>query len=314
MDFLTLTVPPMAIITISIVFLAASITLVFMSIKTTLEYQKNINRRLKPHTTAGVKTSQEPSSSIFKRYNLAKFATKITLPHEAEITRTRYLLSQAGYFSPSAVKTFYGLRTLAVIVPQFILISSWGYLAKNYEFSTLIFTSATFAILGLFGPGFIVKRKKKRRTLLCREGFPDMMDLLVACIEAGLGLDAAMNRVAEELGQRYPPLKVGLDLMNLELRAGRPRHEAMLNFANRVDLEEARALTTMLKQSEDMGSSLGTALRSFSEEMRSKRMLLAEEKALALSAKLTVPLILFIFPTIIILLLMPAGIRLAGAF
>jgi len=141
-----------------------------------------------------------------------------------------------------------------------------------------------------------------------------MMDLMVACIEAGLGMDATLMRVSHELGGRYPALKVNLDIMNLELRAGRNRHEAMVNFAERINLNEAKALATMLRQSEEMGSSLGRALRTFSEEMRTKRMLSAEEKAMALSAKLTIPLILFIFPTIMVMLLLPAGIRIAGAF
>ena len=101
--------------------------------------------------------------------------------------------------------------------------------------------------------------------------------------------------------------------MNRELRAGRSRHEALVNFAGRVNLEEARALATMLKQAEDMGSSMGQALRTFSEEMRSKRMLVAEEKAMGLSAILTVPLMIFIFPTLMVILLLPAGIRLSSA-
>ena len=101
--------------------------------------------------------------------------------------------------------------------------------------------------------------------------------------------------------------------MNLELRAGRSRHEALINFSDRINLDESRALATMLKQAEDMGSSLGQALRSFSEEMRTKRMLRAEEKAMGLSAKLTVPLMIFIFPTLMVILLLPAGLRIGAA-
>ena len=163
---------------------------------------------------------------------------------------------------------------------------------------------------GTLGPDRVVRMRQKRRTLQCREGFPDMMDLLVASIEAGLGMDAALVRVAQEIGGRYPALKVNLDLMNLELRAGRARVEAMATFAERTDMEEARALGVMLKQAEEMGSSLGRALRTFSEDMRMRRMMKAEEKAMALSAKLTVPLMIFIFPTIMIMLLLPAAIRL----
>jgi len=162
---------------------------------------------------------------------------------------------------------------------------------------------------GLFAPEQVLRFKAGKRTDQCRKGFPDMMDLMTACVEAGLGMDAALIRVGHELGGRYPALKQNLDIMNLELRAGRDRNEAMLNFANRINLDEAKALAVMLKQAEDMGSSVGQALRTFSEDMRHKRMMKAEEKAAALSAKLTVPLILFIFPTIMLMLMLPAGIR-----
>jgi len=168
-------------------------------------------------------------------------------------------------------------------------------------------------LLGLLAPNFILRKMQAKRTDSCRDGFPDMMDLLVACIEAGMGMDAAFMRVSNEIGHRYPPLKVNLDLMNLELRAGRSRHEALMNFSDRINLDESRALATMLKQAEDMGSSLGQALRTFSEEMRSKRMLVAEEKAMGLSAKLTIPLMIFIFPTLMVILLLPAGLRLGSA-
>ena len=168
-------------------------------------------------------------------------------------------------------------------------------------------------IIGFFLPQMIIRSKQNKRRLQIKSGFPDMMDLLVACIEAGLALNAALVRVSGELGKRYPVLKINLDLLNMELREGRERHEGMKNFANRLDLPEAKALTVMLRQSEEMGSSLGVALRTFSEDMRAKRMLKAEEKAMALSAKLTVPLIVFIFPAIMVTLLLPAGVRLAQA-
>ena len=185
-----------------------------------------------------------------------------------------------------------------------------GFLSAKLGVQGVFVMASIVALAGLMGPVYFLRWKKGKRTDQCRKGFPDMMDLLVACIEAGLGLDSALIRVSHEIGERYPALKVNVEIMNLELRAGRLRHEAMVNFAERIDLDEAKALAIMLKQAEDMGSSIGAALRTFSEDMRAKRMLKAEEKAMALSAKLTVPLILFIFPTIMVLLLVPAAIRL----
>jgi len=164
------------------------------------------------------------------------------------------------------------------------------------------------------GPDQVLKARRQNREREYSEGFPDLLDLLVASVEAGLSLDAAVTRVTEELDRRYPNLTIHLRMLVLELRAGRSRKEAWGSLADRLGIDDARALATMLRQAEEMGTSLGETLRVFSQDMRSKRMLRAEEKALALSAKLTVPLILFIFPCLLGALLLPAGIRLAQVF
>lgn len=244
---------------------------------------------------------------------LEKFGSHLTLPDAKEISKIRFQLAQAGYYKEGVVRTFFAIRLLAIIVPQILFLLYWRLSSSNIEPKDMVLFAVVLGVMGMLGPNFILRSKQTKRTDLSRDGFPDMMDLLVACIEAGMGMDAAFIRVSHEVGHRYPPLKVNLDLMNLELRAGRSRHEALVNFAERLNLEEARALATMLKQAEDMGSSLGQALRNFSEEMRTKRMLLAEEKAMGLGAKLTVPLMIFIFPTLMVILLLPAGLRLGAA-
>lgn len=245
---------------------------------------------------------------------LEKFGSHLSLPGAEDITRLRHSLARAGYYAPSAVKSYYAIRFLAIVLPTIGILATMGPLSATIG-AHLTFLLILFIVsVGTLAPDMFLRHKRGKRQLACREGFPDMMDLLVASIEAGLGMDAALVRVAQEIGGRHEALKVDLDLMNLELRAGRPRHEAMGNFADRVDLDEARSLGVMLKQAEEMGASMGRALRTFSEEMRLKRMLRAEEKAMALSAKLTVPLILFIFPTLMIMLLMPAVIRVGEHF
>lgn len=294
-------------IIVALGFLAISIGLMFIASRNALNHSRQMNRRL----ASGGGLDLEDVSTKKKRKILSRVGDHLTLPSSEEITRIRAELAKAGYYDETAVKSFYAVRVISLFGPQLILMVSWGLLWANMGPAKTIFTAGTLAILGLLGPNMFIRWKQKRRTLRCREGFPDMMDLMVACIEAGLGLDAALIRVSHELGGRYPALKVNLEIMNLELRAGRERHQAMMNFAERIGLEEAKALAVMLKQAEEMGSSIGVALRTFSEDMRTKRMLLAEEKAMALSAKLTVPLIVFIFPTLMIMLLLPAGIRLA---
>lgn len=296
-------------IIVSLIFLAISIGLVFLAVHNALKHQEQIERRLAGG--GGIDTD----SPVRKRMGLMEhLGNHLTLPNAEEITRIRFQLAQAGYYDPSAVKIFFAIRVVSLLVPQFIYLIFWGPISAKLGVNYAVLVGLLLALAGLFGPSYFLRWRQNKRTQQSRDGFPDMMDLLVACIEAGLGLDASLVRVSQELGGRYPALKVNLDLMNLELRAGRDRHEAMMNFSERINLEEAKALAVMLRQSEEMGSSLGTALRTFSEDMRARRMLTAEEKAMALSAKLTVPLIVFIFPTLMVMLLLPAGIRIAAGF
>jgi len=294
-------------IIVALAFLAISIGLMFIASRNALDHNRQITRRL----ASGGGVDLEDISLKPKKNFLSRMGDHLTLPSADEITRIRAELAKAGYYDETAVKSFYAARVIALFAPQLILMLCWGFLWAKTGPALTMFIAGSLAIIGLLAPNMFIRWKQKRRTLRCKEGFPDMMDLMVACIEAGLGLDAALIRVSHELGGRYPALKVNLEIMNLELRAGRERHQAMMNFADRIGLDEAKALAVMLRQAEEMGSSIGVALRTFSDDMRTKRMLTAEEKAMALSAKLTVPLIIFIFPTLMIMLLLPAGIRLA---
>lgn len=298
-------------ILVSVAFLAVSMGLIVIAVRGALEHGRKMERRLaggamlEEDGPVGINSGRKRKKNL-----LTKLGNHLTLPDAKEITRLRFILSQAGYYDESAVKTFLAARVVSLFIPQLLVLIFWGVLSAKLGMFWTLLLAVVMMIIGLMGPNWVVRWRIARRTDSCRSGFPDMMDLMVACVEAGLGLDAALIRVAHELGGRYPTLKLNLEIMNLELRAGRNRHEAMINFSDRVNLEEAKALSVMLKQAEEMGSSVGKALRTFSEDMRHKRMMRAEEKAMALSAKLTVPLILFIFPTIMVMLLLPAGIRL----
>jgi len=302
-------ISPDMIFMATVVFMAMTMGVLAIVMRATLLRNQVMTRRLAGAPEARAKTGKRPSKNM-----IALFGQHLTLPDEKEISRIRFQLAQAGFYSAKSIPVFYAVRVFCLLVPQFILLVSWGVWGSSIDPQKVTFGSCILIIAGLFGPGLYLRSKINKRRQSAREGFPDMIDLLISCIEAGLGLDAALMTVAKELGGRFPVLKVNLDLLNLELMAGRSRHEAFKHFGKRLGLDEAKALTVMLKQSEEMGSSLGFALRTFSEEMRTKRMLLAEEKALALSAKLTIPLIVFIFPTIMVMLLLPAAVRLQGAF
>lgn len=233
----------------------------------------------------------------------------------AKVSLLRSRLTQAGFYSREAPVIFLGVKAAAVAVATLAVIMTLPMLMgqKGGNLGALAL-SVGVSLAALYGPDFVLKNRKTVREREYSEGFPDLLDLLVASVEAGLSLDAAVTRVTEELQRRYPNLTVHLRFLVLELRAGRARKDAWSAFADRLGIEDARALATMLRQAEEMGTSLGETLSVFSADMRAKRMLRAEEKALGLSAKLTVPLILFIFPSLLGALMLPAVARLIHVF
>jgi tight adherence protein C len=232
-------------------------------------------------------------------------------PAKVSLLRTR--LMQAGFHSREAPVIYLGARAAALVAATVGVILTLPLIAGGKGMGGL-FVAFVFAGAAILGPDQVLKSRRVSREREYAEGFPDLLDLLVASVEAGLSLDAAVNRVADELGRRYPDLTFHLRALTLELRAGRARKDAWSAFADRLGIDDARALATMLRQSEEMGTSLGETLSVFSQDLRAKRMLRAEEKALALSAKLTVPLIIFIFPCLLGALMLPAAARLMHVF
>jgi tight adherence protein C len=232
----------------------------------------------------------------------------------AKLSVLRNQLMQAGYFNREAPVVFLGVKATAMAVATVGVLLMMPMLIKGQGGFGGVILAGGLSGVAMLGPEQVLKVRRQKREREYTDGFPDLLDLLVASVEAGLSLDAAVTRVTEELDRRYPNLTIHLRMLVLELRAGRTRKEAWSALADRLGIDDARALATMLRQAEDMGTSLGETLSVFSQDMRAKRMLRAEEKALALSAKLTLPLILFIFPCLLGALLLPAGIRLAHVF
>jgi len=269
------------IVVVAFAFTAIAITLILFAIKEAIEDNRRIEDRLKDSW------QKEGNGSILKgNQAFDNFASHLTLPNEDEISKIRAKLARAGYFKKSSVKYYYAVRILCLMLPQIIFMLLWAFVIPQIDQTKAIYLSCALILVGFAGPPLYIYLRSKSRTQQVKDGFPDMMDLLVACIESGLGMNASLIRVTDEIGGRYPALKLNLDILNMELRAGRERHEGMMNFANRTNLEEVKALSVMLKQAE-------------------------EEKAMALPAKLTVPLIVFIFPAIMVMLLVPAGIRIS---
>ncbi|MFZ5720434.1 MAG: type II secretion system F family protein [Pseudomonadota bacterium] len=233
----------------------------------------------------------------------------------AKVSLLRSRLMQAGFYAREAPVIFLGVKAAALAVATGAVVLTLPMMMgqKGGSMGALALAFGV-SIVALYGPEFVLKQRKATREREYSEGFPDLLDLMVASVEAGLSLDAAVTRVTEELDRRYPNLTVHLRFLVLELRAGRARKDAWSAFADRLGIDDARALATMLRQAEEMGTSLGETLSVFSNDMRQKRMLRAEEKALGLSAKLTVPLILFIFPALLGALMLPAAVRLMKVF
>jgi tight adherence protein C len=227
----------------------------------------------------------------------------------SQLSALRHRLMLAGFVGPEAVALYLGARSIALLAATAATILLVPFLLQGKGGFGAILVAGAFAAIAVMGPDQVVRAQRTKREREYREGFPDVLDLLVASVQAGLSLDAAVNRIAEELKSRHPNLGEHLRLMTLELRAGQSRRDAWIRFADRLGIDEARAFATMLRQAEDMGSSLGETLTTFSDDMRHKRMIRAEELAMALPAKLMVPLILFIFPCLLGVLILPAAVH-----
>jgi tight adherence protein C len=230
-------------------------------------------------------------------------------PRELSILRAK--LVHSGFMQREAVAVYLGARALAMAVAIGACAMLLPRIMNHTGGIGAIALTGAVALAAILGPDKILGKFRAKLQLEYREGFPDLLDLLVASVEAGLSLDAAVTRVADELVRRYPNLARALRILTLELRAGKSRKEAWTTFAERLGLDEARSFATMLRQAEEMGASLGETLAVFSDDLRNKRMLKAEEKALALSAKLMLPLILFLFPCLLGVLMMPAVVALS---
>lgn len=239
---------------------------------------------------------------------------RIAIQDPARISALRQRLMQAGFFNREAVAIYLGARVVALGVATGLTLILMPVFAARGNGMPVAMIGAVFAVAAILGPERVIAMRIKSREQEYRDGFPDLLDLLVASVEAGLSLDAAVGRITGELTRRYPRLSEHLRLLTLELRAGRSRREVWARLADRLGIEEARQFATMLRQAEEMGTSLGDTLKIFADDMRSKRMLRAEAKALALPAKLTVPLILFIFPCLLGVLILPAAVKMAKVF
>ena len=225
------------------------------------------------------------------------------------VKKLRMMLMQAGYMNPSAVGYFIASRFIGAITGL-----SLGGLMVLFPYATdtiaVKFCILLFAVgLGYFLPNFYISNKGKTIEMQNRQGFPDILDLMVVSAEAGLTMEASIERISMEIKNTYPNLSTQLNMASLEIRAGRPIDQALRAFGERLRLEEVKGFATMVQQAKELGTSVSDALRVYSEEMRHKRMMKAEEKAYALPAKMSIPVTLFILPIVIGIAIIPTIVR-----
>ncbi|MEC4679158.1 MAG: type II secretion system F family protein [Nitrospirota bacterium] len=222
----------------------------------------------------------------------------------------RASLITAGYRSAKAPVAFLGARIF------FGMLLGLGFLLFGSEVvegkDPLAFPAFLVGAmcLGYYLPTVWLNRAVSSRQLRITQGFPDALDLMVVCVEAGLGLDQALARVGLEVKNGHPDLGEELNVLNLELRAGLSREQALRNLVSRTDLDDIRSLVALLIQTDRFGTSIGQALRVHSDSMRLKRRMIAESKAAQLPVKLMIPLILFIFPALMVVIIGPGAISL----
>jgi tight adherence protein C len=251
------------------------------------------------------KTTGEAMSRVFEKATPA-LAKPLQPKSELEVGKLKVRLMQAGFRSQEAPTIFLGLKFLCLILG--LMMGGSGVLLFGTQLQTML-NSAMIACVFFFVPDILLALMASKRKESIFLGLPDALDMLVVCVEAGLGLDQAMRKVAEEMKRTYRVISEEFSLCNLQLQMGKSRSDALQDLGVRSGVEDLRALASILIQADKFGSSIAQALRVQSESMRTRRRQLAEEKAAKTAVKLIFPLVIFIFPGIFVVLVGPAGIE-----
>jgi len=294
---------------------AAALAFVFMAVA---QVRFAVKRRAAEISTGPANTTGDPRSLRYASKIAAQRLIDYTAKHystenKGETKELRRRLLQAGFLDTRAPVLFFLARAIAAVV---LALGAFLLMPMLLKPESPMWPSLWIGgLAGYFAPSVYLSRRIAGRQVEHRTGFPDFMDLLVVCADAGLSMEAALDRVGRELADSYRSLSANVHMATLEMRAGRTLSETLDHLADRLGLEEARSFATLLQQSEKLGSSLTEALRVYSDDMRHKRLSRAEEKAYSLPAKLSVPLTLCVFPVVIIVIMLPVYVKLKmGAY
>lgn len=256
---------------------------------------------------------KQAKESVAKKVidSVAPIAIPSSMKNAEQMSRLRMKLACAGLRSEGAPTTFLASKTIVAI---FFGLAAVGYVwAKGVTLTNAVGIVTMAMGLGFLGPNMWLSSAVSKRKGMIKDGLPDTLDMMVISVESGLGLDAAFQRVGEEMKKVHPTLSEELQLVTLESQMGIPRSEALANMAVRTGLDEVRSLTAIINQAERFGTSIAKALRNQSDALRTKRRQAAEERAQKTTVKLMAPLILFIFPAILVVLAGPAALKMIEA-
>jgi tight adherence protein C len=244
---------------------------------------------------------------------LGPVSTYVLPQSEIERSRITEKLVHAGFRAPTALQNFYAIKiVLAVTLPVLVLVASRWLPSLTTQMELVGVLGACAA--GLLVPNMALERLVEKRLRKLRNAFPDALDMLVVCVEAGLGMSQAIQRVADELVVSHPELAQELALVNAEIRAGVDRVAALKNLSHRTGLEDVHGLVSLLVQTLRFGTSIAESLRVYSFEFRDKRMQKAEEQAAKIGTKMVFPLVVFLFPGFFVVAVGPAVMGLISVF
>ena len=259
--------------------------------------------------------SMDPSLALIENSPVTVMAERVAEPinriipiSAIEALKLQKKMLQAGYRTPEAATAFRAIQvTLLVAIPSLIMTVCF---LRDWSVTNTAVFGMIGAAVGFYLPRYVLRRKIAGRQRRITWGLADAMDLLVVAVEAGLGLNAALNRVGDELKALHPDMHSEIDLVNLEIRVGRSREEALRNLAERTGVEDIRSFVALLIQADRYGSSIARAVRVFADSLRTKRRQRAEQISQKAALKLLFPLTLFLFPVIILVVLGPALVNL----
>jgi tight adherence protein C len=259
--------------------------------------------------------TMDPSLALIENNPVTTMAGRVTEPlnrivpiSAVEAEKLQKQLLQAGYRSPDAAATFRAIQiTLIIALPT--LVATLCFILGR-PLNNFLIWGIIGAAFGFYLPRYVLRKKIMARQRRVTWALADMMDLMVVTVEAGLALNAALNRVGEELRGLHPDMYHEIELVNLEIRVGRSREEALRNLAERTGVDDIRSFVALLIQADRYGSSIAKAVRIFADSLRTKRRQRAEQAAQKAALKLIIPLTLFLFPVIILVVLGPAILNL----